>query len=50
MGTARAAVALGERVGVELPIAREVALVLFDGKPPRQAISDLMDRALTSEM
>lgn len=49
VGTARAAVALGERVGVELPIAREVAQVLFEGKPPRQAISDLMERALKSE-
>ena len=47
--TARAAVALGARVGVELPIAGEVAQVLFDGKPPRQAITDLMDRALKSE-
>ncbi len=50
VGTARAAVALGAKVGVEMPIAREVAQVLFEGKPPRQAISDLMDRALTSEM
>ncbi len=49
VGTARAAVALGERVGVEMPIAREVARVLFEGKAPRQAITDLMERALRSE-
>lgn len=49
VGTARAAVALGEQTGVELPIAREVARVLFEGKPPRQAISDLMERTLKSE-
>jgi glycerol-3-phosphate dehydrogenase (NAD(P)+) len=49
VGTARTAVALGERVGVELPIAREVARVLFEGKPPRQAVADLMERALRTE-
>ena len=49
VGTAKAAVALGERVGVELPIAREVACVLFDGKPARQAIADLMERTLKAE-
>lgn len=49
VNTARTAVALGERHGVELPIAREVANVLFRHKPPRQAVSDLMERALTAE-
>lgn len=43
--TARTAVALGERHGVELPIAREVSAILFAGKTPRQAITDLMERA-----
>ena len=47
--TARSAVALGERHGVELPIAREVAAVLFEGKSPRRAISDLMERELKAE-
>jgi len=36
----------GERHNVELPIAREVANVLFQNKPPRQAVSDLMEREL----
>ena len=49
VNTTRTAVALGERHGVELPIAREVANVLFHGKEPRQAISDLMERDLKAE-
>lgn len=49
VNTTRTAVALGERHGVELPIAREVANVLFQNKPPRQAISDLMERELKAE-
>jgi len=49
VGTARAAVALGRREQVELPIAGEVARVLFEGKPPRQAVTDLMERELRSE-
>lgn len=47
--TAQAAVVLGERLGVELPISREVARVLFEDKAPRQAIGDLMERSLKSE-
>jgi glycerol-3-phosphate dehydrogenase (NAD(P)+) len=43
--TARTAVALGERHGVELPIARQVSEILFAGKSPRVAITDLMERA-----
>ncbi len=49
VNTTRTAVALGERHGVELPIAREVANVLFKHKPPRQAVSDLMERELKAE-
>lgn len=47
--TAKTAVDLGERHGVELPIAREVTRVLFEEKPPRQAIQDLMERTLKAE-
>ena len=43
--TARTAVLLAERHGVELPIAREVSDILFHGKTPKQAITDLMDRS-----
>jgi glycerol-3-phosphate dehydrogenase (NAD(P)+) len=49
VGTARAAVELAAQVGVDLPIAREVACVLFEGKAPRQAIGQLMERSLKSE-
>jgi len=49
VNTTRTAVALGERHGVEMPIAREVANVLFQNKPPRQAVSDLMERELKAE-
>jgi len=49
VNTARAAVALGARQGVELPIAGEVAAILFEGKPPRQAIAALMERAPKAE-
>lgn len=43
--TARTAVALAERHGVELPIARQVSEILFQGKAPRQAMTDLMERS-----
>ena len=49
VNTARTAVALGERHGVELPISREVANVLFQNKAPRQAVADLMERELKAE-
>ena len=49
VNTTRTAVALGEREGVELPIAREVANILFANKPARQAIADLMERELKAE-
>jgi len=49
VNTARSAVTLGERHGVELPIAREVAAVLFEGKSPQRALVDLMERELKPE-
>ena len=49
VNTAKSAVALGERHGVELPIAQQVADILFHGKPPRQAIGELMERDLKAE-
>lgn len=47
--TARTAVALAARHDVELPIAREVSAILFEGKAPRRAITDLMERTLKPE-
>jgi len=48
--TARLAVDLGRRHGVELPIAMEVERILFEGKAPKQAMRDLMERELKSEL
>jgi len=47
--TARTARALAERLGVDMPITREVAAVLFDGKPARAALTDLLARDLRPE-
>jgi glycerol-3-phosphate dehydrogenase (NAD(P)+) len=47
--TARAAVELSQRAGVELPIAQEVANILFEGKHPDEAVRHLMDRELKAE-
>jgi len=44
VNTARAAVALATRAGIELPIAAKVNQLLFEGLPPRQAIAELMER------
>lgn len=47
--TARAALALAARSGVELPICAQVAAILFDGKPAKAAVTDLMERTLKAE-
>jgi glycerol-3-phosphate dehydrogenase (NAD(P)+) len=44
VGTTKALVGLTRRLGVEMPIAAEVSRVLFDGKDPRRAVTDLMLR------
>ncbi len=49
VNTAKTAVALAARHGVELPIAREVAAILFEGKAATQAMTDLMERTLKAE-
>jgi glycerol-3-phosphate dehydrogenase (NAD(P)+) len=49
VGTARTARALAERLGVDMPITREVAAVLFDGKPARAALTDLLARDVRPE-
>lgn len=49
VNTARAALDLAAKVGVEMPICEQVAEILFDAKPPRQALGDLMERTLKSE-
>ncbi len=47
--TSRAGVALGRRYGVELPIIQKVSEVLFEGKPARDAVPELMGRELKAE-
>jgi glycerol-3-phosphate dehydrogenase (NAD(P)+) len=47
--TSKAGAALGERMGVELPITEKVCEVLFSGKPAREGIAELMARELKSE-
>ncbi|HVH08775.1 MAG TPA: NAD(P)H-dependent glycerol-3-phosphate dehydrogenase [Gemmatimonadales bacterium] len=49
VNTTRSAVTLAAHHGVELPIAREVAAVLFEGKAPGRAIAALMERELKAE-
>ncbi|HWB42875.1 MAG TPA: NAD(P)H-dependent glycerol-3-phosphate dehydrogenase [Gemmatimonadales bacterium] len=47
--TSLAGAALGRRLDIELPITQQVCEVLFQGKPPREAITELMGRELKSE-
>jgi glycerol-3-phosphate dehydrogenase (NAD(P)+) len=47
--TCRAAHQLGLRRHVDLPIINQIHAILYGGKDPRLAITELMDRPLTSE-
>ncbi|WP_437687546.1 NAD(P)H-dependent glycerol-3-phosphate dehydrogenase [Sorangium sp. So ce176] len=47
--TAKSAYELANELGVSAPIAVEVYRVLYEAKPPQQAVVDLMTRALTKE-
>jgi len=47
--TSLAGAALGRRMGVELPITEKVCEVLFQDKPPRDAVAELMTRELKAE-
>ena len=47
--TSIAAVALAERHAVDLPIGVQMKAVLYDGKPPRRALEELMLRSLKRE-
>ncbi len=49
VNTARSATGLAARHGVELPITAQVAAILFEGKAPKQAVADLMERTLKAE-
>ena len=45
----KAAVKLGEKYGVSLPIINKVNEVLFEGKDPREAVNELMLRDSKAE-
>ena len=47
--SAKAAIALGEKYHVELPIIEQVAAVLFNGKIAKEAVNELMKRDRKSE-
>jgi glycerol-3-phosphate dehydrogenase (NAD(P)+) len=42
--TTRAAVSLAARTGVDMPIAAETHAILFEGRPPREGLANLMAR------
>jgi glycerol-3-phosphate dehydrogenase (NAD(P)+) len=47
--TTKSAYDLGRKLDVEMPITTEVYKVLYEQKPPIQAVSDIMNRALRKE-
>jgi glycerol-3-phosphate dehydrogenase (NAD(P)+) len=47
--TTLAACALADKAGIDLPIAQAMKGVLYGGKPPRQAVDELMVRTLKRE-
>jgi glycerol-3-phosphate dehydrogenase (NAD(P)+) len=47
--TAKSARDLSNKMGIEMPITQEVYRVLYENKPVRQAVQDLMTRALVRE-
>jgi glycerol-3-phosphate dehydrogenase (NAD(P)+) len=47
--TVTAVLALARRAGVPMPISQEVAAVLFEGKPPSDALTSLLQREVRAE-
>jgi glycerol-3-phosphate dehydrogenase (NAD(P)+) len=48
--TTKAAVGLAQKKGIEMPITEQMFAILENGKPPQQAIEELMTRAAKSEI
>jgi len=44
VNSAKAALSLANKYGVEMPIVEQINLVLFEGKPAKEALSDLLVR------
>jgi len=40
---------LARKVGVEMPIVDQVHAMLYEGRPAREAVTELMGRALRAE-
>ncbi|HKF51841.1 MAG TPA: NAD(P)H-dependent glycerol-3-phosphate dehydrogenase [Candidatus Acidoferrales bacterium] len=49
VGTTAAARTLAHKAGVEMPITEQMFAVLHDGRPPKVALRELMERRLKSE-
>jgi glycerol-3-phosphate dehydrogenase (NAD(P)+) len=49
VGTTAAAMKLARKLNVEMPITEQMHAVLYEGRPPREAIRELMERRLTHE-
>ena len=49
VGTTAALLALAQDVGIEMPITEQVNAVLHQGKSPREAVCDIMERPLKKE-
>ncbi len=47
--TSKAVLGLSKKLGVEMPITEEINHVLYDGKTPKHAVTDLMRRELKEE-
>ena len=48
--TTKSAYDLGQKIGIELPITNEVYKVIYEDKPAKQALVDLMTRPLKHEL
>jgi glycerol-3-phosphate dehydrogenase (NAD(P)+) len=48
--TTTAAVGMARKLNVEMPITEQVHAILQEGKPPRDAIRELMTRPATNEV
>jgi len=50
ISTTRAALQMAARYHVDMPITRQLGLVLFEGHDPRRAVPELMMRDLKGEL
>ena len=50
VNTAKAAYALSQKYGVSMPITEQTYKILFENKPPKEAVKSLMSRGLKAEL